>query len=363
MPYYYHNSAVSIPPTTATSSIKRMLEMMSADMDTAKKPNVNVDKVKLGLQPTQFYLTQLSESTIKQLMGVDKDNNPNILKNGEVYYLDNGSVEGVTISGIYFKLYGVIHKYKGADLNSIIVREVTPDKDGGFIDSFDAGIQSSRRKFSIPPSMCRKLGIEFKPGYELWPLGLPLIWVEQNKIDIPDTINDDLSFYPHFSNDGSIRRIVVTISGFHLFGEQIRLPNGDKISFKEFFDGLTFKSKIDIHGGDGFSYFSKGDVIPYRVYANKGNGFVSQDGEIVVTLCLNKKTGANKGINPKILNGLILQDFIDVSVNYQIYRMENKESEKASKEVDTVDVVMHHLQDFVNTRQKEPSIGPLWPFF
>ena len=354
MPYYHRNYTAHIP-TPSASSIMRAFEMME---NATNRQNSNVEKVKFDLQPTQFYLTQLSELTIRQLMGIDKGKSPNTLENGEVYYLDNGSVEGVAISGIYLKLYGVIHKYKGADLNSIVVREVIPDKNGQFVDAFDTGAQSNRRKFSIPPSMCRKLGIEFKPGYELWPLGLPLTWVEQNKIDVPEIIDDDLSLYPCFAKDGSIRRMVITISGFHLFGGEIRLPNGDRLTIKEFFNGLTFKSKIDIHGGDGFSYINKDEVIPYRVYANKGNGFVTKDGEIIITLCFNKKTGAYKGINPKVLDGVILQDLIDVSIDYQKESKDVKETYKAHNAID--DAVMQNLQDFI---EKRDVTGGLWPFF
>ena len=51
-------------------------------------------------------------------------------------------------------------------------------------DAFESGVKDNRRKFSMPPSMCRKMGIEYKPGYELWPKYVPLTKAINNSIKI-----------------------------------------------------------------------------------------------------------------------------------------------------------------------------------
>ena len=117
---------------------------------------VTFTTIKKPIPITDFQLTQLSKETIADLVGMTPQ--INTLNVGDVYYLYNGKIEGIELSGIFLKLYKVINEYRGVELNSIVVREVIPDEiNGGFIDAFeksfitvgDVGILISRRQLPI----------------------------------------------------------------------------------------------------------------------------------------------------------------------------------------------------------------------
>ena len=311
---------------------------------------VTFSTIRKPIPITNFQLTQLSKETIAELAGITPQ--INTLNVGDVYYLYNGKIEGIELSGIFLKLYKVINEYRGVELNSIVVREVIPDDiNGGFIDAFESGVKDNRRKFSMPPSMCRKMGIEYKPGYELWPKYIPLTKAINNNIKIPEEISDNLGEYPQDINDGSVKRIAITVNGFQQFGDEIKLPDGNRIRVHEFISGLRIASKMDIAGGGGFSYLNKNEFIPFQIYCYDGeNEFCSENGEIILTIFLNRKTGGNEGINPKALENLTIRDFVNISINTMPSVTNNND-------------LLHEYVERCKRNNARSSGGGIWPFF
>ena len=78
--------------------------------------------------------------SLMQLLDVDIDfltsskkedsNFDNILRAGGIYALGRDKVEGVEFDNIYFKVYSIVNEYKGVNLDSVIVKEVSIDENG-----------------------------------------------------------------------------------------------------------------------------------------------------------------------------------------------------------------------------------------
>ena len=157
--------------------------------------------------------------SLMQLLDVDIDfltsskkedsNFDNILRAGGIYALGRDKVEGVEFDNIYFKVYSIVNEYKGVNLDSVIVKEVSIDENGNVIENTNP---TKRRKFSIPPSMCKMLGIEYSPGFELWPIKSGFVrvniddFVEKEEKDI---VYSNLSTYPVSEIDGTIRKMIL----------------------------------------------------------------------------------------------------------------------------------------------------------
>jgi hypothetical protein len=74
-------------------------------------------------------LMQLLDVDVEFLKGENKQEVTNSdFVPGEIYAIGRDKVEGVEFDYIYFRVYGVIRDYKGVNLDSVIVKEVTIDE-------------------------------------------------------------------------------------------------------------------------------------------------------------------------------------------------------------------------------------------
>lgn len=226
--------------------------------------SVNLDKGHcVELAPEHLSVTLIRE---KEEVG---DDTKEEYKLGEIYVLKTPKIEGVEISNkLYFRLYAIVDSYNGVSLNSLILREGIIDENGVFIEGTSG---SNRRRFSIPPVMCKSLGIEYEPGYELWPntYNFEKFLVEDVK---PMQFNaDDLSTYPTSKVDGSIRAMRLLLHGFSSFNNtHIITPTGAKLETERFLESLAVQVKDPISTDNGCCGYDKDEGIPFTVIIRKG---------------------------------------------------------------------------------------------
>ena len=179
------------------------------------RPSRHKEPKWVTLHNDSLSLMQLNECDVDFLKG-KKIKEANVKEKfipGHVYYIEREPIEGVEFDRLYFMLYGIVNNYKGINLNSLVVREVELNENGEFVDSSNA---SGRRKFSISPSMCKLFGIEYKPGFELWPISSDFKEVDIDEIleEDKEIVYSDMSTYPVSSIDGTIRTILLELHGF-----------------------------------------------------------------------------------------------------------------------------------------------------
>ena len=134
-----------------------------------------------NMDATMRSLMKFSENDVEALKG-SKSGISDIKESdiGTIFSLEREPVEGINFNNLYFKLYGIIKEYNGVILNSFVLKEVDIDENGNIIEGVNT---IGRRKFSIPPSMCKMMGIKYEPGLELWPIN--------NNFKIVNTINTE----------------------------------------------------------------------------------------------------------------------------------------------------------------------------
>lgn len=216
-------------------------------------------------------LMQLLDVDVEFLKGENKQEATNSdFVPGEIYAIGRDKVEGVEFDYIYFRVYGVIRDYKGVNLDSVIVKEVTIDEDGNIVEGENP---TGRRKFSIPPSMCKMLGIEYSPGFELWPMTSGFIKIDTDDLvdkDEPEINYGNLATYPTSEIDGTIRKIILELHGFSPFNTtHIITPTGAMIPTSDFVSSLTIFARQNISTDNGCAGFRMGETLPFKIVGRK----------------------------------------------------------------------------------------------
>ena len=239
---------------------------------------------------------------------------------GNIYSLGSESVEGVEFKKLYFVICGVIGDYKGHPINSLIVREVSIDENGKVTDNANS---SGRRKFSIPPSMCKLFGIKYSPGYEIWPMNSGFEHVDLSNIGKQNKeINyGDMSTYPVSRIDGTIRKIILELHGFSSFNtSHIITPTGAMIPTNDFTSSLTIFARQNISTDNGCAGFKIGESFPFRIVVRPNNesGICDENHNIYIEVNLTRKS-LNKntedgliGVSHTSLDGKDIDDIISV---------------------------------------------------
>ena len=268
-------------------------------------------------------LMQLLDVDVEMLKGGNTDDSPkNEYVMGEIYSLSRDSVEGVEFGKLYFRLYGIVNNYKGVDINSLILREVAINEDGEFEEGLNP---TGRRKFSISPSMCKLFGLEYKPGFELWPQTTRFERVNVSElVDAEKTINyGNMSTYPTSQVDGTIRKIILELHGFSPYNtSHIITPTGAMIPTEDFVSSLTIFARQNISTDNGCAGFRIGENLPFKIVGRETDSKVfsicDDKHNIYVEVDLTKQSlNANTldgvvGVSNTALEGKDIDDVIGV---------------------------------------------------
>jgi len=250
---------------------------------------------------------------------------------------------------LYFRLYGIVNNYKGVDINSLILREVALNDDGEFEEGLNP---TGRRKFSISPSMCKMFGLEYKPGFELWPMGSGFERVNlDNLVDDKEDINyGNMSTYPTSEVDGTIRKIILELHGFSPYNNShIITPTGAMIPTSDFVSSLTIFARQNISTDNGCAGFRIGEQLPFKIVGRKSDSKVfsicDDKHNIYVEVDLTKESlNANTsdgrvGVAHTALDGKDVDDVIGVKwdeANDENTPKESKPMERVDVDVDKV---------------------------
>ena len=210
--------------------------------------------------------------SLMNLLDVDIENlsaskNDIHIKPGDICSIGIEGIEGVEFGKLYFLIYGAIKEYKGQNLNSYIVKEVAIDDDGNVTENVNA---SGRKKFSIPPSMCKMLNIKYSPGFELWPItdAFKKVNLKRRK----EIIYNDMSTYPTSDVDGTIRKIFLELHGFSPFNQShIITPTGAMLSTGNFLSSLTVFARKNISTDKGCAGFMANENFKFKVVTRASN--------------------------------------------------------------------------------------------
>ena len=263
---------------------------------------------------------------------------------GCIYAVGRNKVEGIEFGNLYFKVYGVIREYKGVNLDSVIVKEVVADEDGNIVEGENP---TGRRKFSIPPSMCKMLGIEYSPGFELWPMSSGFV-----RVDTDDLIDDEepeinygnLATYPTSEIDGTIRKVILELHGFSPYNTtHIITPTGAMIPTNDFVSSLTIFARQNISTDNGCAGFRMGEILPFKIVGREKNSKVfsicDENHNIYVEVDLTKQSlNANTadgivGVAHTALDGKDIDDVI--GVKWDESNDENAPKKQVIREIDT----------------------------
>jgi hypothetical protein len=288
---------------------------------------VTLSKDALSLMP-------LLDVDIEMLVGDKPTNTSDDFINGEIYTLTISPVEGVSFSNVYFKLCGVINEYKGITINSLVMIEVCPDENGNLIEGVNT---TGRRKFSIPPSMCKMLGFKYRPGLELWPIdsGFKRVNLTNYADDMKDIVYEDMSTYPASSIDGTIRKIILELHGFSSYNNShIITPTGAMLPTDKFTSSLTVFARQNISTDNGCAGFMINEILPFKIVtrdiADKLPLICDDKHNIYLEVILTKKSlNVNTpdgviGVAHTALDGKDVDDII--GVKWDEYFDENKDS-------------------------------------
>lgn len=144
-------------------------------------------------------------------------NNCNGIVEGELYSLQSPSFDGVEMEKKVYKILGIIGKYHGVDINSVIVKQVS-------------GAESTI--FEINRLMAKELGIQYEPKIFLLPYNLN--WHhEETPLNIDNFNPNDLSTYPN--QNGYINYIIVKLSGFNAYRNTHIITSSGRMLQKDHF--------------------------------------------------------------------------------------------------------------------------------
>lgn len=282
----------------------------------------------------------------KGLMGYDRVNRN---KQGVVeprYYLPdevvNGITENYTFEGAknYWPKYETAIKMaEAAGLPATAVRKVGPEVVDYYKKSLydlfynDFLYDNSKGKITI------KVGTSKVVYYT--PMGM----LEYDK--------EDLSEYVTNSADGTVRNVVLEISGFNSFNaSKLTGPDGNEMDTEAFLASLKVISKNDIvPGTSGETSFKKNESIPFRLVTQKyGKGIVEYgnpcdaEGKMYIELDLAKPTRDQNrtidgyiGVAKDSLKGVNAESFMIAWAQYDSLELETEIGEVSFK-LDSVTV-------------------------
>lgn len=314
---------------------------------------IPVERKWVTLSNDSLSLMQLLDVDVEMLKGEAKnEDNAEELIPGAIYSLGRESVEGVDFDKLYFKLYGIVNEYKGIPLDSVIVREVGLDENGELTEDINT---IGRRKFSMSPSMCKMLGIKYKPGFELWPInsGFERVSEKYVKEEENDIVYDDMSTYPTSEIDGTIRKIILELHGFSPYNNShIITPTGAMIPTNDFVSSLTIFARQNIATDNGCAGFRIGEQLPFKIVGRETDSKVfsicDDKHNIYVEVDLTKQSlNANTadgvvGVAHTALDGKDVDDVIGVKWDESTDENQPKKQKK-SMTMDDVDRVFGAL--------------------
>ena len=226
---------------------------------------------------------------------------------GDILIKPGISIEGLSSDNTMFRVFGRIDTLNGIDINAFILKEVTINDNGEFVDA-----DTNRQKMTINRHVCNTLGIEFQTGLELWP-------IESNFIRYNDFINgvqhdniidySNMGTYPCDRNTGLIKKICVELTGFRIDGDTLLTPTGGNTTIGKFLESIRFTNTsriLNVPQGKKITF------IP--INANENEDFINQI-KTKGTMCfeLNLEDLQQGGIDPNCLNGLDIDDIVHCS--------------------------------------------------
>ena len=200
--------------------------------------------------------------------------------NGQEYILQGTQCDDFTMPTRKYKLVGVVNEFEGISIESVIMKQIE-------------GPQSSMI-FTLTKNDCKKLGIEFEQGLQLYPKSLA--WVKNEKketLAIESKSNkyfdeNDLSTYPLDYDTKKIKNIAIKVSGF--------LPRCTDLRNLR----ITLKGNSNVD-------------VPFKIITNAINSnykLVDGNGDVFIECCLS----GYHGINPQELKNRSINDIIEVKL-------------------------------------------------
>jgi len=250
---------------------------------------------------------------------------------GEKYALSSVSCDGFPAKEKIYELVGVIDKFGGISVNSVIVKQVSGEQ--GII-------------FTLSKNDCDKLGIEYENGLQLFPKELSWTRVVEKK----QFSCDNLSTTPHSEIDSTVRYILLKISGFKDYSDgYVITPSGKLIKEGQFEHSIRVTAKEPIVYGNGHIARDNTNlnikvVKPETHTFNHGN-FISSDNEVFILIDLKMNGGIEYpsfdhcfGVETKYLDGIDPSEFFNVmwdefgALTVEEYEAEKKRKEKEEAE-------------------------------
>ena len=240
---------------------------------------------------------------------------------GEKYSLKGVACDGFDMPEKVYELVGVVDEFDGIKIDSVIVKQLSGDKD---------------QIYTLSKIDCDYLNIEFENGLQLFPKTLN--W-ERVKDQVPFEKND-LGTTPLSDVDHTIRYVLLKIDGFKDYSDgYIVTPNGKLIKEKHFLDSLKIMNNEPIVYGNNFVINDK-SKLNYKIVSPKGTifnhgNFISSDGFIYVLINLGQRIFSNDsfGVKREYLKGISPNEkFLICWDELGAYTIEEYELEKAKKE-------------------------------
>ncbi len=236
--------------------------------------------------PTEcISLADLENEDIEMITGVKQKDNEKKYVEETCYYLQNESIEGIEQEKRVFRLVKYIPSYKGESIDSVIVKRV--------------GNNHAGQKFTLTKHECKKLGIDYEVGLEIYPSNFPFVKCIQNEGKECMVDNKDISKY-YVSKDGRIHNIIIQISGCRYVNGFIQMPNGILIE-----DTLN-KLKVYVNNV-GFVQFQA--LKSNNMFKRGINGIVDDNG------CIYLYVTIPRGVSPLNVRGISLNEFVTIKTS------------------------------------------------
>lgn len=178
-------------------------------------------------------------------------NNCSGIVKGEIYSLQSPSFDGIEMEKKVYKVLGIVFKYHGVDINSVIVKQIS-------------GTEST--VFEINRLIAKELGVQYEPKIFLLPLNLN--WQhEECPLDMNNFNVNDLSTYP--SQNGYINYIILKLKGFSAYrNTHIITPNGKLMDKLQFISNLKchYIFDVDEEGPIQIGDTAKFEIITEEIY-------------------------------------------------------------------------------------------------
>ena len=211
---------------------------------------------------------------------------------GKIYSLKGVECDDFKMPSKEYRLKAIVSTVNEVTIDSLVMKQINGDK--GTI-------------FSLTKSDCRLLGIEFEPCLQLFPKNMN--WEEvkeedennveevvkleeetKNNYDIFD--ENDLSTYPVCFVDGTIRHLIVKISGcyYNYRENKLELPNGIELKSSSIVDNINVISNMPICGDNIISSNIKYNTkLSYKIITNKvsrcvTNNLVDDEGNMFLEI-------------------------------------------------------------------------------